>query len=43
VVNVGSVGLSCDKIGGATCYALLDGDDIVFLMCLMTLKAQSKL
>jgi len=31
VVNVGSVGLSCDNIGGGTaCYALLDEDNISF-------------
>jgi len=30
VVNVGSVGLSADGIGGTACYALLDGDNIVF-------------
>jgi len=30
VVNAGSVGISCDNIGGVACYALFDGDDIVF-------------
>jgi len=30
VVNVGSVGLSCDCIGGTACYALLDEDNIIF-------------
>jgi len=30
VVNAGSVGLSFDNIGGVACYALLDGDKIVF-------------
>ena len=30
MVNVGSVGLSCDNIGGTACYALLDGDNISF-------------
>jgi len=30
VVNVGSVGVSIDGIGGTACYALLDGDKLVF-------------
>ena len=30
VVNAGSVGLSCDMMEGTACYALLDGDNVVF-------------
>ena len=30
IINVGSVGLNCDMIGNTACYALLDGDNVVF-------------
>ncbi|MCL2422207.1 MAG: hypothetical protein FWD03_10150, partial [Defluviitaleaceae bacterium] len=39
VAAVGSVGLSLDKIGGVACYALLDGDKIVFRHVMYDLDA----